>query len=344
MSMRVSILGGSGYIGGELLRLLIGHPEVEVAQVTSRSQNGRYVHAVHPNLRSFTDLRFSSAESLEACDVLILALPHGQTAGNIEQYAGLAGHIIDTSADFRLRDINLYESTYGSPHPSPAWNDRFVYGLPERHREEISHTQYASGVGCNATVMNLALGPLADAGWLADVSAEIKVGSSEAGMVSSSASHHPERSGAVRVYSPFRHRHLSEVEQELQIPVRLAVTAIEMVRGAHLTAHCTLREDAPVENERDLWALYRQAYGSEPFVRLVSGRRGLYRYPEPKILAGTNFCDIGFAFDPASRDLVMIAALDNLVKGGAGTAVQVMNIMLGMDERSGLGFPGLHPI
>jgi N-acetyl-gamma-glutamyl-phosphate/LysW-gamma-L-alpha-aminoadipyl-6-phosphate reductase len=177
------------------------------------------------------------------------------------------------------------------------------------------------------------------------VVADIKVGSSEVGAASNPSSHHPERSGAVRVYSPLKHRHLAEVEQELgSIPVHLTVTAIEMVRGIHLTAQCFLQPGSERGELREIWRLYRQAYEGEPFIRLVSSRRGLYRYPEPKILAGSNYCDIGFALDEGGSRLVVIAALDNLMKGGAGTAVQAMNLMLGFDEQIGLTFPGLHPI
>ncbi len=345
MSIRVGILGGSGYLGGELLRLLLFHPQVDGIQVCSRGRAGDYVYQVQPNLRGVTDLRFSRPEALEPCQVLFLALPHGQAAAEIERYAALAERIVDCSADFRLRRAEDYQRWYRWQHPAPEWLERFVYGLPERNREAIREARFVSGVGCNATALNLALGPLADAGWLERVVAEVKVGSSQAGAVPSAGSHHPERSGAVRVYSTGGHRHLAEVEQELgAFPLLLSATAVEMVRGAHLTARCFLRPDAAVTSERQVWGLYRGAYGREPFIRLVAGRRGPHRFPEPKILAGSNFCDVGFAFDASSGTLLVMAALDNLMKGGAGTAVQAMNLMMGLDEGAGLTFPGLHPI
>ncbi|MBN2499422.1 MAG: N-acetyl-gamma-glutamyl-phosphate reductase, partial [Anaerolineales bacterium] len=161
MTTRVSIIGGSGYTGGELLRLLLRHPEVEVAQVTSRQYAGKYLHSAHPNLRSVTTLKFTTVDALEPCDLLFLALPHGEAARNIEQYAAIGERIIDLSADFRLRDPALYETWYGSAHPAPEWLERFVYGLPELHRAQLRGVQYASGVGCNATVVNLGLWPLA---------------------------------------------------------------------------------------------------------------------------------------------------------------------------------------
>ena len=345
MSKRVGIVGGSGYVGGELLRLLLFHPEVQVTQVTSRRYVGRYIHQIHPNLRGVTDLRFKSPDDLEACDVIFVALPHGETASGLDQWADLAAYIIDCSPDFRLRDASDYKRWYGRDHEAPEMLSHFVYGLPERHRAQLTEARYASGVGCNAVAVILALAPLAEAGLLETATVEIKVGSSEGGSLANDASHHPERSGVVRVYSPSGHRHLAEVEQELgSIPIHLTVTAIEMVRGIHLTAHCFLRLGSQLREEKDVWALYREAYAEEPFVRLVASRTGLYRYPEPKLLIGTNYCDIGFALEKGSEVLIVMAALDNLVKGAAGSAVQSMNVMLGWDETTGLSFPGLHPV
>ncbi len=345
MSQHASIVGGSGYVGGELLRLLLFHPEIELSQVTSRRYVGRYVHQIHPNLRGVTDLRFKSPGELEACDIIFLALPHGEMAREFERWAGLATYIVDCSADFRLRDARDYKRWYKRDHEVPEMLSRFVYGLPERHRAELTQARYASGVGCNAVAATLALAPLAEAGLLETATIEIKVGSSEGGSRANDASHHPERSGAVRVYSPSGHRHLAEVEQELgSLPIHLTVTAIEMVRGVHLTAHCFLRSGSRLREEKDVWALYREAYAEEPFVRLVASRAGLYRYPEPKLLIGTNYCDIGFALERGSEVLIVMAALDNLVKGAAGSAVQSMNLMLGWDETAGLTFPGLHPV
>jgi LysW-gamma-L-alpha-aminoadipyl-6-phosphate/LysW-L-glutamyl-5-phosphate reductase len=162
--IRVSILGGSGYGGGELLRLLLGHPNVDVSQVTSRSHLGEYVYQVHPNLRKRTQLKFSDPAVLETVDLLFLAQPHGEAQRHIEEYAKLAPRIIDLAADFRLRDAEFYEQWYGKKHAAPDWLDRFVYGLPELHRSEMAAARYISGVGCNATAGNLALLPLVKAG------------------------------------------------------------------------------------------------------------------------------------------------------------------------------------
>jgi N-acetyl-gamma-glutamyl-phosphate/LysW-gamma-L-alpha-aminoadipyl-6-phosphate reductase len=347
MTISVSIVGGSGYVGGELLRLLLGHPQVIVAQVTSQRYAGKFVHGVHPNLRAAlggagTPLKFSVVEDLQPCDLLFLALPHGRSAAQIEQFAGLAERIVDLSADFRLRDGVLYERWYGRTHPNPEWLTQFVYGLPELHRDELAGAQYVSGVGCNATAVNLALYPLAQAGVIESVVAEVKVGSSEGGNSFSEASHHPERSGAMRSFAPTGHRHQAEMRQELgEFALHFSATAVEMVRGVLCTAHVFLNEDL---QDKDVWRLYRQTYANEPFIRLVKDRSGIYRLPEPKILVGTNFCDVGFVRDPNSNRLVVISAIDNLMKGAAGTAVQAMNLMLGWPETMGLEFVGLHPI
>ncbi len=348
--LNVAIVGASGYTGGELLRLLLGHPDVKVGQVTSERHAGRYVHFLHPNLRGHTRLRFISARELQPCDLLFLCLPHGQAQARIEEFAALAPRIIDLSADFRLRDPSLYEQWYGRPHAAPAWLERFVYGLPELYRERIRGATHVSGVGCNATAATLAVWPLFRADLAdrdRDVIIEVKVGSSEGGNSPSEASHHPERSGAVRSFAPTGHRHTAEVIQALACtgavpPIHLSATAIELVRGVLATAHVFL--DDRTLSERELWKAYRAAYQDEPFVRIVKERQGIYRYPEPKIVAGSNHADVGFELDPATGRVVALCAIDNLMKGAAGTAVQCMNLMCGFPETRGLEFTGLHPI
>ncbi len=341
---RASIVGASGYVGGELLRLLLGHTGVEVAQVTSERRVGEPVHRAHPNLRGQTSLCFTPASDLRPCDVLILALPHGHAARQVGLFETLAGRIVDCSADFRLGDGDEYRRWYGEEHPAPEWLGRFVYGLPELNRAAIREARYVSGVGCNATAVNLALLPLARAGLISKsrgVIAEVKVGSSEGGNEPSEASHHPERSGAVRSFSPVGHRHTAEVQRALGLEeVHLSVTSIELVRGALATCHVFLSEPL---TERDLSRLYRQAYVAEPSVRIVHERSGIHRHPDPKIVAGSNYADVGWALDSATGRVVALCALDNLVKGAAGTAVQCLNLMCGFDEMDGLRFPGLHP-
>ncbi|MGB9586275.1 MAG: N-acetyl-gamma-glutamyl-phosphate reductase [Anaerolineales bacterium] len=343
--IRASIVGASGYTGGELLRILLSHPQVQLEQVTSRSHLGEYVYQVHPNLRKRTTLKFNDPETLDACDVLFLALPHGKAQLEINRYKDIAPNIIDLSADFRLRSPEFYEQWYGKPHVAPQWLESFVYGLPELHRDEIKKAHYISGVGCNATAANLALLPLVKSRLLDDqkpVIVEIKVGSSEGGADGNPGTHHPERSSVIRTFSPFGHRHTAEVMQESHLAqVTLTMTSVDLVRGAMATVHVT---PAAGVTSKDLWRAYRAVVNENPFLRLVKEQRGIYRVPEPKILAGSNYADLGFDFDEEHSHLVSMCAIDNLMKGAAGSAVQCMNLMFGFEETLGLEFPGLHPI
>lgn len=342
--IRVSIVGGSGYTGGELLRLLLKHPEVELSQVTSESHVGEYVYQTHPNLRAQTLLQYTARDQLQSCDLLFLALPHGEAQKQIQHYASLAPRIIDLSADFRLRDPGVYRNWYGE-HADPSWLSRFVYGLPELHRAEMKGACYISGVGCNATCSILALLPLWRAGLMDEtkpIVVDIKVGSSEGGNSPNPGSHHPERSSVIRTYAPTRHRHTAEVEQELELNnAHLTITSVDLVRGALAAAHVFVKDKLA---EKDLWKIYRSTFRDEPFVRIVKDKTGIYRYPEPKILAGSNYADVGFELDAENKRVVSICAIDNLMKGAAGSAVQSMNVMFGWNEKSGLEFPGLHPI
>ena len=312
----------------------------------SESLAGKPVTAAHPNLRKRTDLQFVHYEDVTGCDVIFLSLPNG--THRADEFEGRAKLIIDLSSDHRLKHPADYETWYGVAHPDAEKLGRWVYGIPELHRDRIKGAARVTGAGCNATASILALLPL----FAADVVdrsrplvVECKVGSSEGGREPSEDSHHPERVGVVRSFRPVGHRHTAEIEQELTLAgakprIDLSVTAVELVRGVLATAHAYLK--GPLE-EKDLWKIYRQQYASEPFVRIVKERGGIFRYPEPKLLAGTNFADVGFALDPRGDRVVALCAIDNLVKGAAGNAVQAMNVALGMDERGGLGFTGLHP-
>jgi N-acetyl-gamma-glutamyl-phosphate/LysW-gamma-L-alpha-aminoadipyl-6-phosphate reductase len=343
--IKASIIGASGYTGGELLRLLLHHPQVEVAQATSRSRLGEYVYQTHPNLRKQTNLKFSDPEQIQPADVLFLCLPHGQAQHKIDHYAGLAQWIVDLSADFRLNSAAAYQQWYGSAHAAPHWLERFVYGLPELHRDALRTARYASGVGCNATASILALLPLALAGLFdpaQPVIIEIKVGSSEGGSEGNPGSHHPERSGVIRTFSPFGHRHTAEVQQELGLAnASLTMTSVDLVRGALASAHVMVK---PGVTGKDLWKAYRAAANENPFLRVVKEQRGIYRVPEPKVLAGSNYADLGFELDETNGHAVVLCAIDNLMKGASGSAVQCMNLMLGFDEQLGLQFMGLHPV
>ena len=339
--INVSIVGGSGYSGGELLRLMIQHPEIEMRQVTSERFAGKLVHNAHPNLRAVTRLKFCALGELSSCDVLFLCLPHGEAMQRIDEFAAVAERILDLSADFRLRDPAGYHRWYGRPHARPELLERFVYGIPELHRERLREANRVACAGCNATATILAMRPLYREGVVESAVVEIKAGSSEAGNASSDASHHPERSGAVRSYKPTGHRHVGEMVQELgPEAIHFSATSIEMVRGILATCHVFVNQDL---DDKALWKIYRGAYRDEPFVRIVKERSGIHRYPDPKLLAGTNYCDIGFERDPHSNRVVVLAAIDNLMKGAAGQALQAFNLMHGLPETMGLEFPGLHP-
>ncbi len=343
----VSIIGASGYTGGELLRLLLFHPNIEVKQITSSSYYGKLAYKAHPNLRKVTSLKFCSVDELEKADTLFLCTPHGESMKKINEYKELADKIIDLSGDFRLNDASEFEKWYKQPHLNPEMLNNFVYGIPELHREEMRDAQFISSAGCNATTTILGLYPLYknDLAEIDRTVVEVKVGSSEGGKKASFATHHPERSGAMRSYKPTAHRHAAEIIQELsfgeKIQIHFSATSVDMIRGTMATSHVFLKEDLA---EKDIWKLYREAYGNEPFIRIIKEKEGNYRYPEPKLCIGTNYCDIGFEKDPHSNRLVVISAIDNLMKGAAGQALQAFNIMYGIDETTGLEFPGLHPI
>ena len=341
MSIRCSIVGGSGYAGGELMRLLLAHPRAEVGEVSSRSQVDRPVARVHPNLRGHLLQTFCNPEDIQSCDVLFLCMPHGQAAEQIDRWRSLAPLVIDLSADFRLTDPLAYRRWYSDAPPRPELLGSAVYGLPEISRERLPGATFVSGVGCNATAMNLALLPLARAGLIQRAIADIKVGSSEAGADPGPGSHHPVRARTARTYSASGHRHLAEVFQTLGgIDLDATVIAIDMVRGVLCTAH--VEPTRPVDT-RELWTLYREAYADEPFVRIVADRSGPNRLPDPRVVVGSNHADVGFAVDERSGRIIALCAIDNLVKGAAGSAIQSMNLALGLCEIDGLTFPGLHP-
>lgn len=340
--MKVAVVGAAGHIGGELLRLLLCHPDAEVVQATSDRYAGQPLHAVHPNLRHLTPLRFTPHDELGAVDARFTALPHGAAMERVDDLGRRTGMLVDLSADFRLRDTGAFVRHHGVQHRRPELVEQFVPGLPELYRDRLQGASRISVPGCQATAAILALRPVVASGLVAgDAIVDARTGSSGSGSAPTRAGQHSERSGVMRVYQATGHRHAAEVAQACGVPTRMTATAVEAVRGVQVVVHA--RAARPLR-DRDLWQVFRDAYGDEPFVRLVSQRSGLYRYPEPKILCGSNLCDIGFAVDEDGCRLVLISALDNLGKGGAGSAVQSFNVAAGLDERAGLGFPGLHPV
>lgn len=340
----VSIVGGSGYAGGEFLRLALGHPGLEVKQVTSRRYMGDPVGLIHPNLRGRTNLKFIDPANLEPCDILVLSMPHGVAAKEFEKYAGLAPIILDLSADFRLNSLDLYKKYYREDHPRPDLLPSWVYANPELHPEAIKSANYLACCGCNATATLLALYPLVKEGLLQErpIFVNVMISTSAGGAEPSLASHHPERAGSIRAYKPTGHRHTAEIKENLPGDVELYLTAVatDRVRGILMTAQTFLRQGL---SEKEVWGAYRKVYGQAPFIRMVKLKKGIHRYPDPNVVEGTNYCDIGFELEEDSGRLVVISAIDNLVKGTAGHAIQSLNLRLGWEETLGLEFSGLHP-
>jgi N-acetyl-gamma-glutamyl-phosphate/LysW-gamma-L-alpha-aminoadipyl-6-phosphate reductase len=350
--LRIGIIGGSGYVGGELLRLLLLHPQAEVTMVTSRQSVGEYVFNVHPNLRGLTQLKFvpqDIAELQKNCDLVFTATPHGGSVNLVPKLLDAGLKVIDMSADFRLKNPDDYEKWYGWKHANPNLLKEVAYGLPELHRQEIKSARLVACPGCMATATILPLAPVIKANFVEKnrIVVDVKIGSSGAGSKPTIASHHPERFGGVRPYKVAGHRHLAEVEQELNNltsePVTISFTphAVNMVRGILSTIHVFPK--TPLTN-KDIWKTLRSQYEGEPFIRFVKYQKGPYQLPDPKVTIGTNFCDIGFELDPHANRLLLFSAIDNMIKGASGQGVQCLNLMMGIDETTGLKSTGFHPM
>jgi len=350
--LKVGIVGGSGYVGGELLRLLLLHPHVEVTMVTSRQSVGEYVFSVHPNLRGLTQLKFVPLELAELkknCDLVFTATPHGGSVNLVPKLLDAGLKVIDMSADFRLKNPDDYEKWYGWKHAHPELLKDAAYGLPELHRQEIKGAHLVACPGCMATATVLALAPVIKADLVEKnrIVVDVKIGSSGAGSKPSIASHHPERFSGVRPYKVIGHRHIAEIEQELNsltdesVTVSFTPHAVNMVRGILATIHVFPKNLLTI---KDVWKTLRGQYEGEPFIRFVKYQKGPYQLPDPKVTMGTNFCDIGFELDPRANRLVLFSALDNMVKGASGQGVQCLNIVMGLDESTGLKSTGFHPM
>jgi [amino group carrier protein]-6-phospho-L-2-aminoadipate/5-phospho-L-glutamate reductase len=352
--VKVSVLAASGYIGGELVRLLLQHPEVELVAATSRKYDGEYVFRVHPNLRGITELKFTSLDPSKitsSSDLVFAALPHGESVKVVPQLADAGMKVVDLSADFRLSDKGQYPAWYGYAHPRPDLLGKFVLSIPEINRERVKGARLVSSPGCMAITTILALAPLLKQKSLGidrdHIVVDAKIGSSGAGGKPSLSTHFSERFGVVRPYKPAGHRHSAEIEQVLasvsgeDVKVSMSAHAVNMVRGILSTSHLfTSSPPTPI----DVWKAYREMYSGSFFIRLVRDKQGPFRLPDPKLVVGSNFCDIGFEIEERTGRLVTLSATDNLVKGAAGNAVQSMNLMLGFDEKTGLAMAPLHPV
>lgn len=346
---KAAIIGGSGYGGAELARRLLMHPDVELVRVASIDHVGEPLGAVHPNLEGVTDLRFEDltpAEAARGCDVALLALPHKVTAAKVPELIAAGVAIVDMSGDFRLRDAAVYAQFYGAPHPHPDLLGTFAYGLPELSRAAIRKARHVASPGCFATTIELALLPLARAGLLdgAVVHTTGITGSSGSGIAPGAGTHHPSRAGNLKTYKPLEHQHVPEIVQTLGdagargVELRFVPVSAPLVRGIFAT--CFLELAATVDAGK-LAALFDEHYAHEPFVR-----RPARRLPEVVAVAGSNHAEVGFAVGPVHGDrrtVTCFAALDNLIKGGAGQAIQNMNLVLGCDERASLEDAGNWP-
>ena len=343
-TIRVGVFGGSGYGGSELLRILLGHPNAEVALVTANEQAGKPVGEVHRNLYGLTDLIFQKAPdepgSLNDLDCVFLALPHGQAMDVVPRLPSTL-KVIDLSGDFRLQDKDEFEQHYGREHTAIEAQAGFVYGLTETNRERIRHARFISNPGCFATATLLGLVPLvanninkSDARIIVDA----KTGSSGSGVKAAANTHHPQRMNSFYAYKPFTHQHVPEIEQELRSvgqwksELVFMTHSLPVARGIFASTYV---ETAQPITENQLHSVFADYYRDSFFVRLVKGS------PDINWVKTTNFCDIGWAV--RDRQVVVFSALDNLVKGAAGQAVQNMNLMFGLDEKAGLMLVGTNP-
>ncbi len=342
----VIIWGATGFTGGELLRIIARHPYMKLAGAVSRSKAGIPIGSIHPHLRfAYQDVNFISPEEGEgtSAKLVFLALPHRAAAETAKKCLSAGQRVVDLSADFRLRNSEEYKRWYETEHPCPELLKKAVYGLPELHREEMADSDLISGVGCNATSAIFALLPLAKAGLIESARIECRVGSSEGGAEAKEGSSHSLRSRSLRVVSPFVHRHMAEVVQELKLPeqmISMTVTAVELVRGIQCIAHVTLSRKL---RDADIWKLYRAQWSGEPFVSVSPAKPAHFRIPDPRFVLGSNRVLTGFALAEDGKRLIAASAIDNLLKGAAGSAVQSANIMMGTEESAGLEMMPLYP-
>jgi len=347
--LKAAVIGGSGYGGAELIRRLLLHPGVELVRVASVDYVGEPLSAAHPNLEGRTSLRFenlSPADAARGMDVVLLGLPHKVSAQKVPEILSTGARIVDLSGDFRLRSPEAYRMYYGVVHPSRELLGTFVYGLPELNRERIKQARYVASPGCFATTIELALLPLARAGWLRGAVEVVGItGSSGAGVLPSATTHHPTRAVNLRTYKPLEHQHIPEITETLaqagarDLRLRFVPVSAPLPRGIFATAFAHL----PSEISRDEVArAFAESYAGEPFVRVPAKR-----LPEVTAVSGSNFVEVGFALadeaDGDARACACFAASDNLIKGGAGQAIQSMNLMLGFDETTTLEDPGAWP-
>ncbi|MEM1688977.1 MAG: N-acetyl-gamma-glutamyl-phosphate reductase [Candidatus Hadarchaeales archaeon] len=342
MKIRAAIVGVSGYTGGELLRLLFNHPNVEIAHICGAKSAGKTLKDYQPHLVGLLDWEIEEPDYRrlgESVDVVFFSTPHGVAMKHAPEVLKGGAKVVDLSADYRLKDLSIFEKYYGK-HESPEIKG--VYGLPEIHREEIKNSRLVANPGCYSTVVILALAPLVKENLIDTdhIVVDALSGSSGAGASPTEFTHHPTTASNVKPYSVCNHRHLPEIEQELselagkKVNVFFTPHLIPITRGILMTAHVFFREHVFSEDIREV---YLDFYNGEPFVRLRE------KIPELNYVVGSNFCDIGFEISSDGKWGVVVSVIDNLIKGASGQAIQNMNIMFGIDEKTGLSIPPLRP-
>lgn len=341
---KVGIVGGTGYTGSELLRLLVGHPRVQVQAITSRSEAGGRVCDMFHNLRGHLDLAFSNpdVESLAACDLVFFATPNGTAMNMAPALLDAGARVVDLAADFRLRDPAAWQHWYGVPHACPRLLDQAVYGLPELHREVIREARLVANPGCYPTAVTLGFLPLLEAGVIemGHLVADAKSGASGAGRKASVATLLGEAGESFKAYGIPGHRHLPEIRQTLaavastEVGLTFVPHLVPMIRGIEATLYARLRDSGT-----DLQDLFERRYAEEPFVDVMPAGA----HPETRSVRGVNMCRLA-VYRPQDGDVVVVSSvIDNLVKGAAGQAVQNMNLMLGLGESLGLNSVALQP-
>lgn len=353
--LRIAVIGATGYTGGELLRLLSLHPKVKICQVVASSKSeGLSVSSLLPNLSKIIDVQLSPLDVptlAKDVDLVFLSLPHTESLQPVADFLSHKKLVIDLSADYRLHDPQVYEQWYQTTHPHPDLLQNAVYGLPELHRSAIRKSQLVAVPGCYPTVAILQLAPFVAQNLIEpnSIIIDAKSGVSGAGRSPALGFHFPEAHEAIHAYKIATHRHLPEIEQGLNhllsasnkttpFPISLLFTPhlIPINRGILSTAYAKLQSDlgtADIEN------VYRQFYQDEPFIRVFPQAESV----NPRNLRGANFCDLSCTFDPRTGHIISSGAIDNLVKGAAGQAIQCMNLMAGFPETLGLTSPGLFP-
>lgn len=341
--IKASIIGATGYVGLELIRLLASHPDIELASLASQSYAGRRIEAVYPSLRGCVSKEICAPDAGaigKNSDVVFTALPHGASGEVMPLLASAGCRIIDMSGDFRYDDPQVYEKWYGQPQPAPEIANQFVFGLPELHRKKIKKTRHVANPGCYTTASILALAPLLKAGLIQpdSITIDAKSGVSGAGRKPSQANHFPETDGNFKAYNPIAHRHTSEIEQELSHaagqPIQLGFTPhlLPVKRGILATCYARLA-DRP--DEAAFQKAYADMYADEAFIT-VNPHGDL---PELKHVVGSNFVRIGYILDERLSRVLVVSCIDNLIKGAAGQAVQNMNLLFGLPEGTGLMSP-----